>query len=165
MIRTLFSRNVVFALVAGILQIVMLLSSPDEARAQAFANVKNAAVDYSKADVEPRMACESLAAFKTEELVQLTARAVPAAESAPGHCRVSGVLAPEIGFEVNLPARWNGRFYMIGNGGHAGEGPDDPGRAMPLLGDQQLRNLHRVRRRAFAEVVAHAPERQAVRAG
>jgi feruloyl esterase len=43
---------------------------------------------------------------------------------------VSGVLSPEIAFEVNLPARWNGRFYMIGNGGHAGEGPDDPGRAL-----------------------------------
>jgi feruloyl esterase len=39
------------------------------------------------------------------------------------------VLSPEIGFEVNLPARWNRRFYMIGNGGHAGEQPDDPGRA------------------------------------
>jgi hypothetical protein len=39
------------------------------------------------------------------------------------------VLAPELAFEVNLPARWNRRFYMIGNGGHAGEGPDDPGRA------------------------------------
>jgi feruloyl esterase len=99
-------------------------------RGQAFAAVKSAAVDYSKADSEPRMACEGLGAFKTDELVQLTTRAVPAAENVPGHCRVSGVLAPEIGFEVNLPARWNGRFYMIGNGGHAGEGPDDPGRAL-----------------------------------
>ena len=29
---------------------------------------------------------------------------------------------------MSLPARWNGRFYMIGNGGHAGEALDDPGR-------------------------------------
>ena len=38
------------------------------------------------------------------------------------------MLSPEIAFEVNLPAQWNGRFYMIGNGGHAGEALDDPGR-------------------------------------
>lgn len=29
---------------------------------------------------------------------------------------------------MSLPAKWNGRFYMIGNGGHAGEGLEDPGR-------------------------------------
>ena len=46
----------------------------------------------------------------------------------PAHCRVTGVLAPEIAFEVSLPAHWNGRFYMIGNGGHAGESLEDPGR-------------------------------------
>ena len=39
-----------------------------------------------------------------------------------------GLLSPEIAFEVSLPAKWNGRFYMIGNGGHAGEAVDDPGR-------------------------------------
>jgi hypothetical protein len=38
------------------------------------------------------------------------------------------VLKPEIAFEVSLPQRWNGRFYMIGNGGHAGESLEDPGR-------------------------------------
>jgi feruloyl esterase len=46
----------------------------------------------------------------------------------PAHCRVNGTISPEIDFEVNLPASWNGRLYMIGNGGLAGQGPDDPGR-------------------------------------
>ena len=46
----------------------------------------------------------------------------------PAHCRVTGLLSPEIAFEVSLPAKWNGRFYMIGNGGLAGEAMDDPGR-------------------------------------
>jgi feruloyl esterase len=36
------------------------------------------------------------------------------------------MLDPEIAFEVNLPEKWNGRFYMIGNGGHAGQSLDDP---------------------------------------
>ena len=38
------------------------------------------------------------------------------------------MLAPEIAFEVNLPTPWNGRLYMIGNGGHAGEELENPGR-------------------------------------
>ena len=28
---------------------------------------------------------------------------------------------PEINIEVNLPTAWNGRLYMFGNGGWAGE--------------------------------------------
>src|SRR5206468_11932319 len=64
-----------------------------------------------------------------KEIVDISTKAIPAAGDVPAHCRVSGLLQPEIGFEVNLPDRWNRRFYMIGNGGHAGEAPDDPGRA------------------------------------
>src|SRR5690606_35248135 len=45
------------------------------------------------------------------------------------HCRINGVIEPEVAFEVNLPAAWNGRLYMIGNGGLAGQGPDEPRRA------------------------------------
>ena len=50
----------------------------------------------------------------------IRAAEIPATQSVPGHCRVTGTLAPEIAFEVSLPARWNGRFYMIGNGGLRG---------------------------------------------
>ncbi|HEY7441963.1 MAG TPA: tannase/feruloyl esterase family alpha/beta hydrolase [Vicinamibacterales bacterium] len=128
--RTPSSHRQDFWTAAMALASVMFLCTSTNARAQAFANVKQAAVDYSKADIEPREACENLAKFKADELVQLTTREVAGADGAPAHCRVSGVLSPEIAFEVNLPARWNGRFYMIGNGGHAGEGPDDPGRAL-----------------------------------
>lgn len=97
-----------------------------EARSQAFADVKRAAVDYSIAEITPARACESLADYRGEHIVELRATAVAASDSNPAHCRVRGVLDPEIAFEVSLPARWNGRFYMIGNGGHAGESLDDP---------------------------------------
>src|SRR5258706_6491399 len=100
------------------------------AYAQAFANLKNSAVNYTLATAEPKMTCEALAtSFKDKDIVTLTTRAIAATDAAPAHCRVSGVLSPEIGFEVNLPAKWNERLYMIGNGGLAGEQPDDPGRA------------------------------------
>jgi len=108
----------------------ILLTAASGARAQAFANLKNSLVNYSVADAEPKMTCDALAAsFKDKEIVSLKTRTVAATETAPEHCRVSGVLSPEIGFEVNLPAKWNHRMYMIGNGGLAGEQPDDAGRA------------------------------------
>jgi tannase/feruloyl esterase len=98
------------------------------ARGQAFADLKSALVDYSKADIQPRRTCEGLGKFKKKEIAQIAAATMPAAGGAPAHCRVTGLIAPEIAFEVSLPATWNGRFYMIGNGGHAGEALDDPGR-------------------------------------
>jgi hypothetical protein len=103
-----------------------------EAHAQAFADVKNAQVDYSKAESEPKLACEEIGQgkhpYKNDDLVEIHAASIAAEGATPAHCRVTGVLKPEIAFEVSLPQRWNGRFYMIGNGGHAGESLEDPGR-------------------------------------
>jgi hypothetical protein len=61
-------------------------------------------------------------------LLEVHAERIAAAATAPAFCRVTGVLAPEIAFEIALPERWNGRFYMIGNGGPAAESLEDPGR-------------------------------------
>ena len=107
---------------------ILMAAAAAPARAQDFADLKSALVDYSKADLAPRKTCEALASFKSKEIVQIKAATMPADRGAPAHCRVTGLLAPEIAFEVSLPAKWNGRFYMIGNGGHAGEALDDPGR-------------------------------------
>jgi hypothetical protein len=115
------------AAAATLLAVTAALAAP--ASAQPFANAKNASSNYTNASLAPRGACEQLASFKTDELVSIAARPIAAEGASPAHCRVSGTLAPEIAFEVNLPQLWNGRLYMIGNGGLAGEGPDDPGRA------------------------------------
>ena len=48
---------------------------------------------------------------------------------------MTGVITPEVAFEVNLPDRWNRRFYMTGNGGLAGDaldGPTNPDRTAGL---------------------------------
>src|ERR1022692_1054270 len=42
--------------------------------------------------------------------------------------RVSLMAQPELNIEVNLPSAWNGRLYMFGNGGWAGEAFDTAGR-------------------------------------
>jgi feruloyl esterase len=42
-------------------------------------------------------------------------------ESAPiSHCKVAGVIGPEINFELLLPEEWNGKFIMGGGGGFVG---------------------------------------------
>ncbi len=107
---------------------MLITTNPTPARAQVFADLKSALVDYSKSDTSSRKGCEALSAFKAKEIVEIHAMAVAAAANVPAHCRVTGVLSPEIAFEVSLPAKWNGRFYMIGNGGHAGENMEDAGR-------------------------------------
>src|SRR5579864_2240887 len=122
--RAVRSRSTLVTAVFG----SALLISATPARAQAFADLKSALVDYSKAEIKPRKACEGLGKFKAKEIVQIAAAAMPAAGGAPAHCRVTGLIAPEVAFEVSLPSKWNGRFYMIGNGGHAGEALDDAGR-------------------------------------
>ncbi len=107
---------------------ILMAVSAAPGRAQDFANVKDALVDYSKANIKARKGCEELGKFRSKDLVQITAVAAPATGETPAYCHVTGLLAPEIAFEVSLPANWNGRFYMIGNGGFAGDALDNPGR-------------------------------------
>ena len=75
------------------------------------------------------MACRDLLGMTDPDMSIVSAEIIPAADGVPEHCRVNGLLAPEIRFQVNLPAYWNRRFYMNGNGGFAGESPEAPNRA------------------------------------
>ncbi len=111
-----------------VVALITLCVTASAADAQPFANAKSSLADYTVAQSTPQKACESLATFKGEGIDTIQAQVVPASADAPQHCRVSGVIAPEIAFEVNLPDHWNQRFYMIGNGGHAGEALDAAGR-------------------------------------
>ena len=96
---------------------------------QAFADRSQGAIDYANATLRPAGRCAALSRFSADDIVTIAATAIDADGDGAAHCRVTGVLSPEIAFEVSLPERWNGRFYMIGNGGHAGEALDGPGRA------------------------------------
>ena len=82
-------------------------------------------MDYSKADTEPQKPCDTMGQFKSKDIAEIAAATIQPSQGVPAHCRITGVLSPEIAFEVSLPAKWNGRFYMIGNGGHAGEALED----------------------------------------
>jgi Tannase and feruloyl esterase len=77
---------------------------------------------------KPAMACSELRALTSNTLSVIGATVIPASANAPEHCRVSMMVQPEINIEVNLPAEWNGRLYMFGNGGWAGESFEAAGR-------------------------------------
>lgn len=113
------------ALRAGAGVVMVLCAFPGAA--QPFSERASALVDYTETSLAPRKTCETLGKFKAKDLARIAAAVMPAG-AAPEHCRVTGVLSPEIAFEVSLPAKWNGRFYMIGNGGHAGESLEAPTR-------------------------------------
>ncbi len=76
----------------------------------------------------PKCACADLRSLTNYDFSIESATLIPATADAPERCRVKGLIQPEIQFEVNLPARWNRRFYMFGNGGYAGESLDAPNR-------------------------------------
>jgi feruloyl esterase len=78
--------------------------------------------------IQPRQACADLWALTGLDVTVVSATVVAATPDTQEHCRVVGLIQPEVRFEVLLPARWNGRLYMFGNGGYAGEALDNPGR-------------------------------------
>ena len=86
-----------------------------------FLDAASSLLDYRVASASPRMACRALKAQGRGPLTILSAEEVPASADAPAFCRVHGVIAPEVQFEVALPLAWNKRLYMRGNGGFAGE--------------------------------------------
>ncbi len=89
-----------------------------------FIDADKSAVHYNLTPARPTMACAGVAHLAWASMTVLSARTVPAADGVPEHCRVSGLIVPEVRFELNLPANWNRRFYMHGNGGFAGEAPE-----------------------------------------
>jgi hypothetical protein len=76
----------------------------------------------------PKVSCASLRALTNYNISILSAHTIPATTDVPEHCRVSLMIQPAMNIEVNLPTAWNGRFYMFGNGGFAGESFEFPGR-------------------------------------
>ena len=91
-----------------------------------FSNVRHSAIDYTRTEVtELRMACGDLIHLSNADNSILSATLIPAQSDGQEICMVRGVISPEVRYIVYLPTRWNGRLYMHGNGGYAGESLDD----------------------------------------
>ncbi len=64
--------------------------------------------------------CEALAGLDLINMQVTKAEVVLAGETQPVHCHITGVIEPEINFELLLPEEWNSRFMMGGGGGFVG---------------------------------------------
>jgi feruloyl esterase len=64
---------------------------------------------------KPVCSLESLPQLPDVTITSVTQEANPAP-----HCKVTGVIGPEIHFELLLPDTWNGKFVMGGGGGFVG---------------------------------------------
>jgi feruloyl esterase len=54
------------------------------------------------------------------QLPEVTITSVTEETQFAPHCKVAGVIGPEIHFELLLPEKWNGKFVMGGGGGFVG---------------------------------------------
>jgi hypothetical protein len=104
--------------------VIILIFSGTLAHAQQFETWKD-----DRPTKAPARSCVGLRALTGYEFSIDTAVTVPAKGDTAAYCRVTGLVQPEIRLEVSLPAAWNGRLYMFGNGGFAGETLTAGGRA------------------------------------
>ncbi len=77
---------------------------------------------------KPAIACPDLRSLTNYEYSVVSASVIAATDAAPEHCRVRVFIQPALNIEVKLPTAWNGRLYMFGNGGWAGESFETRGR-------------------------------------
>ena len=95
-----------------------------------FLDAPSSDIDYRVPHINrqgPSAACRSLVGLTGHDYSVVSATLVTATRDVGEHCRVYGVIQPEVRFGVHLPTAWNGRFYMQGNGGYAGNAPDADG--------------------------------------
>ena len=106
-----------------------------------FRDAGKGAVDYRKAVAASREDCSKLgrlvSSVEGTRLTALSAEPVAAGGGVPAFCRIVAILDSEVLIEVALPKSWNGRLYMRGNGGYAGERLDAPNRM--ALRDEALK--------------------------
>jgi feruloyl esterase len=74
------------------------------------------------------MACRELRSLSGFEFSIDAAVPVSDRPNVAEFCEIQGLIQPEVRFELSLPRAWNGRLYMFGNGGYAGENLRSQGR-------------------------------------
>jgi feruloyl esterase len=114
-------RNVWLSVAVGLIALLSLVNSrPADA------------ADYANLPiVRPAESCESVAKTPLQGVSNLptTIEAATLIDTPKGKfCRVTGIIAPAIHFEVDLPAEhWTQRYLAVGCGGLCGSMPSSPG--------------------------------------
>jgi len=103
---------------------VLLLASPllhAYGNGSSFTGTDRLMVDAGGLHAQPVIACNEVLSLTNFNVSIISADTVAANAGTPEHCLVYGVIAPEIEFIAQFPADWNGRLYVHGNGGDAGQ--------------------------------------------
>ncbi|MCP3986499.1 MAG: tannase/feruloyl esterase family alpha/beta hydrolase [bacterium] len=96
------------------------------ANAGSFSDAEGSRIDYALAELKPVITCKSLIRQDDFTFTIISSRLISARNETPEHCEVDGLILPQVRFRLRLPTKWNGRIYMVGNGGFAGQQPDEP---------------------------------------
>ena len=106
--------------------ITSVSQSTPTANGSSFSDAERSPIDYTRPEVtQQRMGCGDLIHLSDADNGILSTTLSRAGPDSPEMCVVRGVISPEVRYIVYLPTRWNGRLYMHGNGGYAGESLDD----------------------------------------
>ena len=125
--RSRANRRGVYHGLCGALAALAIAGPAAAQNGSSFLDVQRSTIDYTAGTTLPAASCPSLVGLTGYDYSVISATLVEATADTPEHCRVYGVIPPEIRFGVHLPSGWNGRFYMQGNGGYAGNAPDAAG--------------------------------------
>lgn len=108
--------------VSWVMVIAFCSASPVMAQnGNSFLGAAESRVPYTDTPFAPQMQCSDFISRTTSDFSVLSAELHVGVEDSPDHCHIIAVIPPEIVFEVTMPVAWNGRFYMHGNGGFAGQ--------------------------------------------
>lgn len=116
-------------------------------KAGIFSEWQSSPVNYSKLQYRSKVDCQGLRSWSAEPAQVLQANLIPREASQPEYCDVLGHIQSNIKFRMFLPTRWNGRFFMVGNGGLAGDDLLKPGYP------QHLKKMQAAIRHGFATVM------------
>jgi feruloyl esterase len=109
------------ALYALAVALLMLVAETSVAQIRtSFAESQSSAVNYTKPTAGPGRSCKSLLEETDFDVSVVSAHTISATDKTPEHCQVFAVIRAEIRVWINLPKAWNGRLYVIGEGGYGG---------------------------------------------
>src|SRR5579859_6680437 len=97
-------RHSLFVTIAGIATFSAILSAQNGSQFRDWQD--SALADNPR--LTPKLRCAALVSQTGYAFSIVAATAVRPSADTPGYCRVSGLIQPEVRFEVDLPDAWNG---------------------------------------------------------
>ncbi len=142
-------QNIKLATLQAGLILSILLSTQIRAAEKVgiFSEWKSSPVKFSESIYSSELDCESLQSWSVEPAQVLLAKKQNKTDELPEYCDVLGHIQSNIKFRLFIPAQWNGRFFMVGNGGLAGDDLLQPGYP------QHLNKMKAAIRHGFATVM------------